>query len=290
MSATTAGLSREGPLGPRRPGTRAAVPSLATAWSQRRRVSALIPKPSATRTARAPLIATSCTAASRRPSSSPAFHAKTSSPRMNTRPPVSSSTRAEISPICTAPAGTSIKGSCAVMIAIVPHLTICLKHHKNYNAYWAQKQVPFGDKDAGQTATGRNTTPAVSGPPEIVRMPWNFMILVVRRLTVGLRNPINYDAAETKDSRPAATYMQVRRLWPPGWRALCPEPCTPAGGVTFTPERASLQDQSLPGGPRPRATPGLSKKRSTTRRNGLALRARITHAVYRVTGVVRERP
>jgi hypothetical protein len=64
----------------------------------------------------------------------------------------------------------------------------------------------------------------------------------------------------------------------------------PAGGVTFTPERASLQDQSLPGGPRPRATPGLSKKRSTTRRNGFALRARITHAVYRVTGIVRERP
>src|ERR1019366_1515747 len=52
--------------------------------------------------------------------------------------------------------------------------------------------------------------------------------LVVRRLTVGLRNPINYDAAETKDSRPAATYMQVRRLWPPGWRALCPEPWGPA--------------------------------------------------------------
>lgn len=79
-------------------------------------------------------------------------------------------------------------------------------------------------------------------------------------------------------------------------RATCSGPShrrsrpTPAGGVTFTPERASLQDQSLPGGPRPRATPGLSKKRSTTRRNGLALRARITHAVYRVTGVVRERP
>src|SRR5665811_2445799 len=61
ISATTAGLSREGPLGPRRPGTRAAIPSLAAAWSQRRSVSVLIPKPSATRTARAPLIAVSYT-------------------------------------------------------------------------------------------------------------------------------------------------------------------------------------------------------------------------------------
>ena len=50
------------------------------------------------------------------------------------------------------------------------------------------------------------------------------MIVVVRRLIVELRNPINFDAPEARDSVPTATDMQVKRLWLPAWRAPCPEP------------------------------------------------------------------
>src|SRR5674476_315123 len=111
ISATTSWLSREGPLGPRLPDTNAATPTSVTAPSQRRSVSVLTPKPAATRTARAPLIRTSCTAARRRPKSSPASHAKTSSPRTKTRPPAASSTKAATCPISIAPAGTRVRGS-----------------------------------------------------------------------------------------------------------------------------------------------------------------------------------
>jgi len=48
------------------------------------------------------------------------------------------------------------------MVAIVPHLNIYLKYNKNYNAQRAGKQPRSIDKDAGQTATGTNTTPAMS--------------------------------------------------------------------------------------------------------------------------------
>jgi hypothetical protein len=75
-----------GPLGPRLPHPNAATPTSVTAPYQRRSVSVVTPKPSASRMARAPLIRTSCTAARRRPKSSPASHAKTRSPRTNTRP------------------------------------------------------------------------------------------------------------------------------------------------------------------------------------------------------------
>jgi hypothetical protein len=44
---------------------------------------------------------------------------------------------------------------------------------------------------------------------------------------IRLRNPINFDAAKSRDSVPTATNMQVKRLWLPAWRALCPEPWTP---------------------------------------------------------------
>ena len=50
------------------------------------------------------------------------------------------------------------------------------------------------------------------------------MIVVVRRLIVELRNPINFDAPAARDSVPTATDMQVKRLWLPAWRAPCPEP------------------------------------------------------------------
>ena len=47
---------------------------------------------------------------------------------------------------------------------------------------------------------------------------WNFMIVVVRRLIVGLRNPINYGASEATGSVRTATDMQVKRLWLQAWR------------------------------------------------------------------------
>jgi len=117
MSATTSEVNRDGPLGPRLSWARPWAPAASSSLRQRHKVTVVTPNAVATCIARAALTRTSWTAASRRPRSSPASHTKHSSPRMNTRPPSSSVTRAVASPIRTAPAGARGR-SCWVVTPI----------------------------------------------------------------------------------------------------------------------------------------------------------------------------
>lgn len=74
MSAIFAGVSFEGPLGPSCFGTSPAVPADSTARVHSRSASRDTPNPAAIAVPVAALIAISCTAANRRPASSPGPH------------------------------------------------------------------------------------------------------------------------------------------------------------------------------------------------------------------------
>src|SRR5664279_4990415 len=120
ISATTSGVNRDGPLGPRLSWARPWAPEVSSSLRQRHKVTVVTPNAVATAMAVAALMRTSWTAASRRPRSSPASHALHSSPRMNTRPPSSSVTRAAASPIRTSPAGVRGRSCWVVMTPIIP--------------------------------------------------------------------------------------------------------------------------------------------------------------------------
>ena len=81
------GVSFDAPFGPRRAGTSPATPPAASAWSHRQTVAGSTPNASATWAWEAARSRTSCTAASRRPASSPASHANVASPCTITSPP-----------------------------------------------------------------------------------------------------------------------------------------------------------------------------------------------------------
>src|SRR5664280_2980642 len=120
MSATTAAVSREGPLGPDLADTSATGPAPFKALAQRRSVSGSTPNAAATCTAWAALIRTSCTAAKRLHTWSSTSQARASSPWRKTRPPVSSSTKAAAVPIRMASGcGIRDRGSWAVITLIM---------------------------------------------------------------------------------------------------------------------------------------------------------------------------
>ena len=76
IAAASAGVSFDAPFGPRRTGTSPATPPQASAWSHRQMVAGSTPNASATWLCDAARSRTSCTAASRRPASSPASQAR----------------------------------------------------------------------------------------------------------------------------------------------------------------------------------------------------------------------
>src|SRR5665648_1026486 len=143
MSAITAAVSRDGPLGPDLAGTSAAGPDPANALPQRRSVSGSTPNPAATCTALAALIRTSCTAAKRRHTWSSTSQAKASSPWRKTRPPLSSSTKAAAVPIRTASAcGTRDRGRWAVITFVIPASPFAPKHRNDYLTQSTRRQAP----------------------------------------------------------------------------------------------------------------------------------------------------
>ena len=89
IRATTPGVSFEGRRGPLRSGTRPATPPAASAFSHRHTLTGITPNASATCAWVAAFSLCSCTAASRRPASSPASHANVASPCTHTTPPPS---------------------------------------------------------------------------------------------------------------------------------------------------------------------------------------------------------
>ena len=121
IRAASADVSFDAPFGPRRAGTSPATPAEATAWSHRQRVAGSTPNASATWPCDAARSRTSCTAASRRPASSPASHAKVASPCTATSPPSSPASRPTPGAISAAPAGSSGRGSWLSIRAIIHH-------------------------------------------------------------------------------------------------------------------------------------------------------------------------
>jgi hypothetical protein len=107
MRVTVASVSLLGCFGPRLLGINPATPSVSKPVFHRHKVACPIPNPLATATSEAIFVLTSCTAASRRPTSSSAANAKLASPDTNTTPPSAFSTRPAIGPIGVASAGSS---------------------------------------------------------------------------------------------------------------------------------------------------------------------------------------
>ena len=89
IRATTSGVSFEARCGPLAAGTRPATPSADSALAHRHMLTGITPNACATCTWVAAFSCTSCTAASRRPASSPASHANVASPCTHTTPPPS---------------------------------------------------------------------------------------------------------------------------------------------------------------------------------------------------------
>ena len=111
-------VSLRGPFGPVFAVISPPTPSASNLRRQRHGVSTLTPNPSATVTAEAISVVTSCTAASRRPTSSPASKANVAIPQTNTTPPSGPSTNPATGPIGTASAGSN--GSTAWVIRRIP--------------------------------------------------------------------------------------------------------------------------------------------------------------------------
>ena len=122
IRATTSSVSLIGPVGPGLPGTSPATPSAANPHRHRHSVSRVTANPDATCDGRAISVSTSCTAANRRPTSSPASKQNVASPfTYTTEPSPGLSTSAAIGPIGVASAGVS--GSTGwVTTATVDHL------------------------------------------------------------------------------------------------------------------------------------------------------------------------
>ena len=121
MAATVSAVSFDLRLGPLRSPSNPATPEAASQASQRRTVAGFTPNASATSSWVAALIRTSDTAANRRPAVSPASQAYARLPCTNTQPPSSSSTIAAAAPTGRASSGTSGRGGCTVITAIIHH-------------------------------------------------------------------------------------------------------------------------------------------------------------------------
>src|SRR5664280_2856771 len=104
MRAAIAAVSLVGPFGPHLAGISPATPPASQAAFHRHSVASPIPNPAATAAAEAISVATSCTAASRRPTSSSVANAKVACPNTNTVPPSGLSTRPAAGPIGVASA------------------------------------------------------------------------------------------------------------------------------------------------------------------------------------------
>src|SRR5674476_544708 len=131
MSAITAAVSRDGPLGPDRAGTSAAGPDPVNALPQRRRVSGSTPNPAATCTALAALIRTRCTAAKRRHTRPrPAHHGGKPAPRARLPPRLQ---RSRSGPRRRAGPGTGAAGPSSPLSFPPPHSslnTVMIISHK----------------------------------------------------------------------------------------------------------------------------------------------------------------
>ena len=121
IRATTPGVSFEARRGPLRSGTRPATPPAASALSHRHTLTGITPNASATCAWVAAFSFHSCTAASRRPASSPASHANVASPCTHITPlpsgPVTMPTPGAIS---AASPGSSGNGTWVSIRAIIP--------------------------------------------------------------------------------------------------------------------------------------------------------------------------
>ena len=121
IRATTAGVSFEARRGPLRSGTSPATPPAASAFSHRHTLTGITPNASATCAWVAAFSLCSCTAASRRPASSPASHANVASPCTHITPlpsgPVTMPTPGAIS---AASPGSSGNGTWVSIRAIIP--------------------------------------------------------------------------------------------------------------------------------------------------------------------------
>ena len=121
IRATTPGISFEARRGPLRSGTRPATPPAASALSHRHTLTGITPNASATCAWVAAFSFHSCTAASRRPASSPASHANVASPCTHITPlpsgPVTMPTPGAIS---AASPGSSGNGTWVSIRAIIP--------------------------------------------------------------------------------------------------------------------------------------------------------------------------
>ena len=121
IRATTPGVSFEARRGPLRSGTRPATPPAASALSHRHTLTGITPNAPATCAWVAAFSFHSCTAASRRPASSPASHANVASPCTHITPlpsgPVTMPTPGAIS---AASPGSSGNGTWVSIRAIIP--------------------------------------------------------------------------------------------------------------------------------------------------------------------------
>lgn len=110
IPATRSAVSFDGPLGPFRAGTRPPIPSRRHAAIQRCTVASPAPNAAPTSTWVAAPVTTSCTAANRRATTSPASQHDAAIAHTNTAPPSSFSTRSAASDTRTDPAGRSGNG------------------------------------------------------------------------------------------------------------------------------------------------------------------------------------
>jgi hypothetical protein len=105
IPATRSGVSFDGPFGPFCAGASPSAPSLRHAAIHRCTVASPAPKAAPASTWVAAPVSTSCTAASRRATTSPASQHHAAIPHTNTAPPSSHSTRWAASDTRTDPAG-----------------------------------------------------------------------------------------------------------------------------------------------------------------------------------------
>ena len=107
IQAATCSVSFDGPFGPVLAGTNPATPALSYPLVHRHSVTMPTSNAGATAAAVAIFVLTSWTAASRRPTSSPAANTNVTRPDTNTTPPCGPSTGPATGPIGTASAGSS---------------------------------------------------------------------------------------------------------------------------------------------------------------------------------------
>src|SRR6266498_3433520 len=164
IRATISGVSFDARRGPLRAGTSPATPPVVRAWSHRQMVAGSTPNASATCPWLAAFSRTSCTAASRRPASSPASHANVASPCTHTSPPPGPVTTPTPGAISSAAAGSSGRGSWVSIPAIIHPIP-----QPSILAYIFLQNGPertqMTRKTADQSAKDTRTARSMSGAP-----------------------------------------------------------------------------------------------------------------------------